>query len=231
MKVMSIHTIMYKISRLTCSYPLSVFYEAICPDCVNFLKEQLVPTHKALGKYINLNFVAFGKARQWYSNDSYQFECQNETKQCFFYFVYACAMNVFHEPADIFNYVACLMTEVTPTDATVATYPVDSCETGLELDKVKKCANGKDDLRFLSKMRNKTSNLFPHLLGVPAVAINNTLSLEQQKDALTKLKFVICSLLKASNSNPTDCVSSSVTAVSSILLLALELLFLTTTAS
>jgi hypothetical protein len=54
---------------------------------------------------------------------------------------------------------------------------------------------------------------------------------EQQKDALTKLKFVICSILKASNTNPAECVSSSVTAVSSILLLALGLLFLTTTAS
>jgi len=44
--------------------PLSVFYEALCPDSIKFFKEQLVPTYKVLGKYINLNFVPFGKARQ-----------------------------------------------------------------------------------------------------------------------------------------------------------------------
>lgn len=44
--------------------PVSVFYEALCPDSIKFFKEQLLPTYKALGKYINLNFVPFGKARQ-----------------------------------------------------------------------------------------------------------------------------------------------------------------------
>jgi len=33
--------------------------------------------------------------------------------------------------------------------------------------------NGKDGLRFLSEMGNKTSNLDPQLQSVPAVAINN----------------------------------------------------------
>ena len=63
---------------------------------------------------------------QWYSNDSYQFECQHGTKECFGNIVQACAIKVFHEPIDIFNYVTCLMTEVNPTEVTNATYPVDS---------------------------------------------------------------------------------------------------------
>jgi hypothetical protein len=184
-----------------------------------------------LGKYINLNFVPFGKARQWYSNDSYQFECHHGPKECFGNIIQACAINIFQEPADIFNYVTCLMTEVNPSDVTNATYPVDSCGKDLDVDKVKTCANGKDGQTYLSEMGNKTSKLDPQLQSVPAVAINNTFSLEQQKDVLTKLKFVICSRLKDSNTNPAECVSSSVTAVSSILLLALGLLFLTTTAS
>jgi hypothetical protein len=63
---------------------------------------------------------------QWYSNDSYQFECQHGIKECFGNIVQACAINVFHEPVDIFNYVKCLMTEVNPIEVTNATYPVDS---------------------------------------------------------------------------------------------------------
>lgn len=41
------------------------------------------------------------------------------------------------------------------------------------MGKVKNCVNGKDGLRFLSEMGNKTSNLDPQLQSVPAVAINN----------------------------------------------------------
>lgn len=63
---------------------------------------------------------------QWYSNDSYQFECQHGTKECFGNIVQACAINVFHDPVHIFNYVTCLMTEVIPSEVKNDTYPVDS---------------------------------------------------------------------------------------------------------
>ena len=46
------------------------------------------------------------------------------------------------------------------------------------MDKVKICVNGKDGLRFLSEMGNKTSNLDPQLQSVPAVAINNVRKLQ-----------------------------------------------------
>jgi len=46
------------------------------------------------------------------------------------------------------------------------------------VDKVKICVNGKDGLRFLSEMGNKTSNLDPQLQSVPAVAINNVRKLQ-----------------------------------------------------
>jgi len=63
--------------------PVSVFYEALCPDSIRFFKEQLVPTYKALGKYINLNFVPFGKARQV----SAYFPVQSVTQ--IFYFIFS----------------------------------------------------------------------------------------------------------------------------------------------
>jgi hypothetical protein len=63
------------------------------------------------------------------------------------------------------------------------------------------------------------------------VYLFQTFNLEQQNDAVTKLKFVVCSQLKASNTNPAECASSSMTAVSSILLVAFASLFLTTAAS
>jgi hypothetical protein len=62
---------------------------------------------------------------QWYSNDSYQFECQHGERECYGNIVQACAINVFHEPSNIFNYTTCLMTTVVISNVTNATYPVD----------------------------------------------------------------------------------------------------------
>jgi hypothetical protein len=83
---------------------------------MNFLIETLTLTKNAVQLCLLL---------QWYSNDSYQFECQHGTRECFGNIVQACALNVFHDPADKFKYVTCLMTEVDPMKVTNATYPVD----------------------------------------------------------------------------------------------------------
>lgn len=62
---------------------------------------------------------------QWYSNDSYQFECQHGPRECYGNIVQACAINIFYDADDIFNYVTCLMKSVNPSEVTNDTYPVD----------------------------------------------------------------------------------------------------------
>jgi hypothetical protein len=56
-------------------------------------------------------------------------------------------------------------------------------------------------------------------------------SYADQKQLVHNLKSVVCSHLRAANTNPADCNSSSLTAVSSILLVTVASLFLATTAS
>jgi hypothetical protein len=62
---------------------------------------------------------------QWYSNGSYQVECQHGETECYGNIVQACAINVFHVPIDIFNFTTCLMTTVLINEVTNSTYPVD----------------------------------------------------------------------------------------------------------
>ena len=41
---------------------IEVYYESLCPDSQRFITEQLYPTWKTLGKYMEVKFFPFGKA-------------------------------------------------------------------------------------------------------------------------------------------------------------------------
>jgi hypothetical protein len=62
---------------------------------------------------------------QWYSNDSYQFQCQHGQTECYGNIVQACAVNTYQDKNNILKYVTCLMTTVNISDVTNATYPVE----------------------------------------------------------------------------------------------------------
>lgn len=41
---------------------IHILYEALCPDCVQFITKQLHPHFHILDPYIKLNLIPFGKA-------------------------------------------------------------------------------------------------------------------------------------------------------------------------
>ena len=41
---------------------VQVYYESLCPVSIRFIKDQLYPTWEKLGKYMEVEFVPFGKA-------------------------------------------------------------------------------------------------------------------------------------------------------------------------
>ena len=41
---------------------ITVYYESLCPDSIEFITGQLYPTYQSLEKYLNVEFVPFGNA-------------------------------------------------------------------------------------------------------------------------------------------------------------------------
>ena len=42
---------------------VTLYYEALCPGCHDWINDQLVPTYEKLGKYMNFEFVPYGNAK------------------------------------------------------------------------------------------------------------------------------------------------------------------------
>ena len=42
---------------------VTLYYEALCPGCMQFVETELYPTYQKLGKYINVGLVPYGNSR------------------------------------------------------------------------------------------------------------------------------------------------------------------------
>ena len=42
---------------------VTLYYEALCPGCMQFVETELYPTYQKLGKYINVVLVPYGNSR------------------------------------------------------------------------------------------------------------------------------------------------------------------------
>lgn len=41
---------------------MQVYYETLCPDSQNFIRDQLFPTYEKLGQYLKIEFIPYGFA-------------------------------------------------------------------------------------------------------------------------------------------------------------------------
>ncbi|CAG2113234.1 unnamed protein product [Medioppia subpectinata] len=66
---------------------LDVYYESLCPDCMQFIKTQLVPNYKKLASIMNVNMVPYGWAKSTKvakpdGTFDLTFTCQHGPQEC-----------------------------------------------------------------------------------------------------------------------------------------------------
>ena len=80
--------------------------EALCPDCENFVKEQLVPVYSQLGpEVIDLQMIPFGNAH--FQTDG-SIECQHGQGECDANVYELCAIYMNPDPEKYLPFLACL---------------------------------------------------------------------------------------------------------------------------
>ncbi|XP_054746931.1 GILT-like protein F37H8.5 [Anastrepha obliqua] len=70
---------------------VTILYESLCPDSVNFMIKQLAPAYEKLKGNLNVNLVPFGKSRS--VNGGSQFYCQHGPPECSGNLLQSCVLN------------------------------------------------------------------------------------------------------------------------------------------
>jgi len=170
---------------------LSVYYEALCPDSMWFVKYQLYPTWLLLtGQYLAIDFVPYGKATQsQFPNGTWMFECQHGPNECLGNKVQACVLSLYqNNPSLQVKFISCVMSSRRPLRAG----PQCASLLGIEYDPIQDCAEGVQGDQLLAAMGNRTLYFTPQITFVPTVAVNGVYSETDQDQAMSDLTGVIC---------------------------------------
>ncbi|KAF4527255.1 hypothetical protein B566_EDAN006974, partial [Ephemera danica] len=161
---------------------VQLYYESLCPDSINLIRDELYPTWQSLKNRFNVDWLPYGKAshRKTADNTSYTFQCQHGPRECRGNMMMACGIDVLTSPEDRMKWIHCVMTSPSPNTAG------QRCATSLQLDynPIQTCEQSNRGKQLLATYGDRTHALRPRLSFVPTVTFNGTYNRELQRRSL-----------------------------------------------
>lgn len=177
---------------------VTVDYETLCPDSMNFVNDQLAPTFNKIGSIMDVDLVPYGKAKYQQHGNSWTFQCQHGPDECYGNKIHACVIN--SNPIDVaLKFVQCSMSKNNPVAA------CEHCakDMGLDWNAISHCANGDEGNELLHKHGVRTEQFTPKLTFVPWIIFNDKFDHSQFEESLENLLKVVCDLYKGTK--PSAC--------------------------
>ncbi|XP_026466748.1 GILT-like protein 1 [Ctenocephalides felis] len=167
-----------------CSLNITILYESLCPDSVDFFMEQLQPAWSSLAPYTNFTYVPFGKA---YSiKNGKRFICQHGANECAGNKMQSCVLHLLRgQPFRQFTFIICQMNGISPVDGSACFKKVNLNEW-----KVRQCENSDigNSLQLLAE--NITHRFNPEF--IPTILFNDLYFRSFQNMALMDFKHAAC---------------------------------------
>ncbi|WOL18646.1 gamma-interferon-inducible lysosomal thiol reductase [Canna indica] len=147
---------------------LSVYYEALCPYCSDFIVNRLPKLFSSgLISAVDLDLVPYGNARL---DASGSIVCQHGQKECLLNTVEACAINARPIVQQHFSFIYCV--ERTVKDGQYANWEACFQQTGFDSNAVVDCYNNGYGVEIELQYKAQTDALQPPHLYVPWVTVN-----------------------------------------------------------
>lgn len=175
--------------------PITLYYEALCPDSIKFFTEQLTPTYRDLNRDVNLDLqlIPFGKSQIHQQPDNrVTMECRHGPNECYGQKIQACAIeNLKGNQQRLIEFVDCLM--MSSKDKNLP-YPTKKCANQFSVDVniLEQCANGTEVDKLLLENERLTNMLKPALSSVPTIVFKNQFMKDDNDKAQNNFKGILC---------------------------------------
>lgn len=183
---------------------VSVYYESLCPDSINFIANELYPNYEFFKDRILLDLVPYGKATQSQSpSGEWSFRCQHGSDECRGNKYQACALSQRKGQDNDAKLVNCVMTLPDPSDAD----GIKTCaeQNGYDWKTLTSCYEGSKGGDLLAALGERTHDLSPKLRFVPTIILNDQFDQSIQNRCLNDFSGALCS--KLSEPKPKVCES------------------------
>nr|XP_022910309.1 GILT-like protein 1 [Onthophagus taurus] len=173
---------------------MSIYYETLCSDSVNFIKNQLAPNYDAIKKDVDFDLIPFGKATHSKKlDDDWTFLCQHGPQECNGNMLQACGLKFAANQDDKINFVNCVMSAKNPSAKTTTKKCAES--NGISWDDLHNCYNSKVGRELLARNGDKTYNVQPSINYIPTIIFDNKYDYYLQNRAMYDLKGTVKGLV------------------------------------
>ncbi|CAG4979060.1 unnamed protein product [Parnassius apollo] len=150
---------------------IKLYYESLCPDCIQFITKDFKPVVEKLTHYLNIQTYPYGNARTFNHNGHYVFQCQHGPEECYGNKLHACAIYSLRNMTRAVLFNSCMMEprqgrHGSDDDA------ADACGTAQNVDVslIKECAKGNTGNLLLKYYGDESTKA--HFDGVPYILLN-----------------------------------------------------------
>ncbi|XP_046964540.1 GILT-like protein 2 [Vanessa cardui] len=149
---------------------VKLYYECLCPDCIQFDKNKFSPVVQNLSQYLNIHLYPYGNAQTFGHNGRYDFKCQHGPAECYGNKLHACAIDYLQNITEAVEFNACMMEYKSNDEA------ADRCANAMYLDSrpIKACAKGERGTQLLKYYGEESKKA--NFSYVPYILINGKLN-------------------------------------------------------
>ncbi|KAH8356365.1 hypothetical protein KR084_006455 [Drosophila pseudotakahashii] len=166
--------------------PITLYYEALCPYCMEFVTTQLSPSMIRLARlpFTDLTLIPFGNAR---TDDDGNVACQHGELECELNAWHACILE-HHDIVESMKLIACMMR--------FKKNRLDKCADrfGIDVSDVKNCKETREVNEILKKYGEETAKI--PFQGVPAIAMDNVYDADISADLTDNFDSIFCAKYK-----------------------------------
>lgn len=166
---------------------MGFFFEALCPDSTAFFVNQLLPTHRAIGKYFYVDLTAFGHAQLGKGNMT----CQNGPEECVGNRRMGCIIERTKEHDRIgkaIETIVCLMQRRSNPDSCIKQHLAGIAK----VREIKTCTESQESMKIMRKYKKK-QGVLTH---VPFLTFKRKHDPQLEKECRKDLLRCICNQIE-----------------------------------